>query len=138
MRSNRVVLRLAVVMLVGLFAGMSAQAQTATGRILGNITDQSGAVVKGATVTVSDAARGISRTLTTDEAGAYLAPDLAPSTYNVKVEAAGFKTVERKGIELQVATDIRIDAALSPGQTSEVVEVTGEVPLVDTRSMTCP
>jgi hypothetical protein len=109
-----------------------AQAQTATGRILGNISDPSGAVVKGATVTVTDAARGTSRTLTTDEAGAYLAPDLAASTYNVKVEAPGFKTVERKGIVLEVATDVKIDVSLPPGQTTEVVEVTGEIPLVDT------
>jgi hypothetical protein len=132
MRSNHVVLRLAIVILVGLLAGISAQAQTATGRILGNIADQSGAVVKGANVTITDASRGTSRTLTTDDAGAYLAPDLAPSTYNVKVEAAGFKTVERRAIELQVATDVRIDVALQPGQTTEVVVVTGELPQVDT------
>jgi hypothetical protein len=132
MRSNHVVLRLAVVILAGLFTGMSAQAQTATGRILGNITDQSGAVVKGAIVTITDASRGTSRKLTTDDAGAYLAPDLAPSVYSVKVEAAGFKTVERQGIELQVATDVRIDVPLPTGQTMEVVEVTGEVPQVDT------
>ena len=132
MRSNHVVLRLAVVILVGLLAGIPAQAQNATGRILGNITDQSGAVVKGANVTITDASRGTSRTLTTGDAGAYLAPDLAPSTYNVKVEAAGFKTVERRAIEVEVATDVRIDVALQPGQTTEVVEVTGELPQVDT------
>src|ERR1700680_4796576 len=132
MRPNHVVLRLAVAIFVGLFAGISVQAQTATGRILGNITDASGAAVKVATVTLTDASRGTSRTLTTDDAGAYLAPDLAPSTYNVKVEAAGFKTVERQAIELQVASDVRIDLALQPGQNSEVVVVTGELPQVDT------
>jgi hypothetical protein len=132
MRLNHVVLRLAIAIFVGLFAGISAQAQTATGRILGNITDQSGAAVKGATVTLTDASRGTSRTLTTDDAGAYLAPDLAPSIYNVKVEAAGFKTVDRQAIELQVATDVRIDLALQPGQNSEVVVVTGELPQIDT------
>jgi hypothetical protein len=129
MRSDHVVLRL--VLLVVCFVGQ-AQAQTATGRILGNIADPSGAVVKGATVTVTDVARGTSRTLTTDDAGAYLAPDLAASTYNVKVEAPGFKTVQRQGIVLEVATDVKIDVSLPPGQTTEVVEVTGEIPLVDT------
>jgi hypothetical protein len=132
MRSNLVVLRLALLLFVGLFASISMQAQTATGRILGNIIDQSGAAVKGATVTVTDASRGTSRTLTTDDAGAYLAPDLAPSTYKVKVEAVGFKTVERQAVELQVATDARIDLTLQPGQNSEVVVVTGELPQVIT------
>ena len=57
MRSNRVVLRLAVVIFMGLLAVISAHSQTATGRILGNITDQSGAAVKGATVTVDGRVR---------------------------------------------------------------------------------
>ncbi len=121
-----------MVTLAGLLACISAPAQTATGRILGNVTDQSGAVVKGAVVTVTDTSRGTSRTLTTDEAGAYSAPDLTPSNYSVKVEAAGFKTVDRQAIELQVATDVRVDVALQPGQASEVVQVTGELPQVDT------
>src|SRR6266852_4720624 len=57
------------------------------GRILGSVTDESGGVVSGATVTVIDKDRGVARTLTTDDAGAYAAPTLIPGTYIVRVEA---------------------------------------------------
>jgi hypothetical protein len=132
MRSSHVAVTLIVLILVVLLGSVPLMAQTSTGRILGTVTDATGAVVKGATVTITDASRGTSRTLTTDDAGAYVAPDLLPSIYKVKVEAPGFKTTDRQGIELQVATDVRIDVPLQPGQATEVVEVTGEVPQVDT------
>ena len=63
---------------------VSALAQTTAGRILGTITDPSGAAVSGATVTVTDVQRGTSRSLTTDESGAYAAPDLQPGTYKIR------------------------------------------------------
>ena len=64
------------------------------GRILGEVTDQSGGVVAGATVTIIDKDRGVARTLTTDDAGAYNAPTLIPGTYTVRVEAKGFPNAE--------------------------------------------
>ena len=64
------------------------------GRILGAVTDQSGGVISGATVTVVDNERGVARTLTTDEAGEYNAPTLIPGTYTVRVEAKGFQKLE--------------------------------------------
>ena len=111
-------------------------AQTPAGRILGSVADQSGAAVRGATVTITDVQRGTSRTLTTDEAGAYVAPDLPPGTYKVRAEAKGFKSVERVNIPLEVAKDIVIDFALQPGQVAETVVVTSEIPLLDTTSST--
>ncbi len=111
-------------------------AQTPTGRILGTITDQSGAAVTGATVTITDVQRGSTRTLTTDQAGEYAAPDLSPGVYKVRIGAVGFKSVERTDILLEVAKDARIDLTLQPGQISETVVVSGEVPLVDTTSAT--
>jgi len=71
-------------------------AQGSNGEILGAVTDQSGGNVAGATVTVIDVARGIPRTLTTDQAGEYVASDLTPGTYTVRVEAKGFKVFERE------------------------------------------
>ena len=68
-------------------------AQSTAGRILGSISDQSGAAVTGATVVVTDVDRGTSRTLTTDQAGAYVAADLTPGTYKIHVEAKGFKSL---------------------------------------------
>lgn len=61
--------------------------QANLGRILGSVTDQTGGVIAGATVTVLDVQRGISRTLTTDGAGEYNAPNLTPGTYTVRVES---------------------------------------------------
>ena len=73
------------------FGSLSAFAQSTAGRILGGVTDQSGATLVGATVVIIDLQRGTSRSLTTDEAGQYVAPDLVPSTYKVRVEARGFR-----------------------------------------------
>src|SRR5713226_8675820 len=110
--------------------------QTTTGRILGTVTDQSGASLPGASLTILDVERGTTRALSTDEAGDYLAPDLIPGTYKVRAEAEGFKTVERVNLELEVAKDLRIDFTLPTGQVSETVVVNEEVPLLDTTSAT--
>src|SRR6202166_895199 len=115
---------------------LPAVAQSTAGRILGSITDQSGAAVAGATVIVTDVQRGTSRSLTTDESGAYTAPDLPPGTYKIHVQARGFKSVERPDVQIEVATDVRADFSLQPGQVTETVTITEEVPLVNTTSAT--
>ena len=127
--------RLAATVMVILFS-ISAQGQSTAGRILGTLTDQSGAAVARGTVIVTDVQRGTSRTITTDESGTYAAPDLQPSTYKIHVEAPGFKSVERLNIQIEVATDVRADFTLQTGQISEVVTITEEVPLVNTTSAT--
>jgi hypothetical protein len=114
----------------------SALAQSTAGRVLGTVTDPSGASVAGASVVVTDTQRGTSRTLTTDASGDYAAPDLIPGAYKIRVEAKGFKSEERTGVTIEVATDARVDFALQPGQVSETVIVTEEVPLLNTTSAT--
>lgn len=113
-----------------------AFSQGNTGRIMGTVTDQSGGVVAGATVTVIDTARGVSRTLTTDDAGEYNAPNLTPSTYTVRAEAKGFKKLERQSVELGVGKDVRIDLTVQPGEQEQTVTVTEAVPLVETTTAT--
>ncbi len=117
---------------------MSARtmAQSTAGRVLGTITDQSGASVAGAAVVVTDTQRGTSRSLTSDASGNYAAPDLTPGIYKIRVEARGFKSEERPSITVEVATDVRADFALQPGNVSEVVTVSGDVPLLNTTSAT--
>jgi outer membrane receptor protein involved in Fe transport len=110
--------------------------QSNLGRISGNITDKTGGVVANATVTVTDVQRGISRTLITDEAGEYVAPDLLPGSYTVRAEAAGFSKIERQNIKLEVGKDIRVDLTLQPGEQSTTVTVTEELPLVETTNST--
>src|SRR5271169_4081627 len=110
--------------------------QSITGRILGTVTDQSGAAVTGAKVVLTDVQRGTSRTVATDDSGNYVAPQLQPGVYKVRAEAKGFKTVERVNIAVEVAQDVRVDVTLPTGQVSETVVVTDEVPLVNTTSST--
>src|SRR5467141_2739070 len=106
------------------------------GRILGTVTDQSGGVISGATVTVLDKDRGVSRTLITDDAGAYNAPNLTPGNYTVRAESKGFKVFERLGIALDVGKEVRIDATLQPGNQTQTVTVTESIPLVETTNAT--
>lgn len=110
--------------------------QGSTGRILGTITDQSGGVVGGAAITVIDTERGITRTLTTDDAGEYNAPNLTPGNYTVRVESKGFKRLERQGITLEVGHEVRVDLTLQPGEQNQTVTVTESVPLVETTNAT--
>ena len=92
-----------------------AFSQGNTGRILGTVTDQSGGVVAGATVTVIDTERGVTRTLTSDDAGEYNAPNLTPGNYTVRAEAKGFKKLERQNVVLEVGKEVRVDLTVQPG-----------------------
>jgi hypothetical protein len=113
-----------------------AFSQGSTGRILGTVTDTSGGVVAGATVTVVDTDRGTTRTLTTDDAGAYNAPNLTPGTYTVRAEAKGFKRLERQNVVVEVGHEIRVDLTVQPGELGQTVTVTESVPLVETTNAT--
>ncbi len=133
-RSNGIRI-LGVVCLV-LTASVSTLSQTTTGRILGSVSDQTGAGVAGATIMITDTQRGIARTVSSDASGEYAAPELQPGVYKVRAEAKGFKTVERINIVVEVAQDLRVDISLPAGQVSETVVVTDEVPLVNSTSST--
>ena len=111
-------------------------AQTYEGRILGTITDQSGAAVREAKVTITNVDTGVGRELVTNDAGDYVAPNLAPGVYKVTVEAQGFTRMEKSGTRLEVAKDVRIDFTLRPGSVSETVSVTEDVALVETTNDT--
>jgi len=119
-----------------LLFSVAALAQSTTGRVLGGVIDQSGASVAGATVVVTDVQRGTARTMTTDESGSYVAADLQPGTYKIHVEAKGFKSSERPSVQIEVASDVRADFALQPGQVSETVTINEDIPLVNTTSAT--
>ncbi|MGH9688735.1 MAG: TonB-dependent receptor domain-containing protein [Candidatus Acidiferrales bacterium] len=103
---------------------------------MGKVTDPSGAVVAGATVTVTNIGTNVSRTLTTDSSGAYVAAALNPGNYTVSAQAAGFKVVVHQGVVVQVGLDTRADITLQLGANTQRVTVTEAVPLVDTTSAT--
>jgi hypothetical protein len=119
-----------------LLLSMPAYSQGSSARILGTVTDQSGGVVAGATVSVVDTERGVTRTLTTDDAGEYNAPNLTPGNYVVRVEASGFKKIERTGVVLEVGKEVRVDLTVQPGEQAQTVTVTESVPLVETSNAT--
>jgi hypothetical protein len=98
-------------------------AQSERGTITGSVSDSSGAVVPGATVTITNTATNVATTLTTNQAGSYTAPSLPAGTYNVRVEAQGFRPSEEKGLKLNAATTVRADAALEVGASKQAVEV---------------
>jgi hypothetical protein len=115
-----------------LFVCIPAFPQGETGRISGVVTDQTGGAVVSATVTVLDVARGETRTLTTDGAGQYTAPNLIPGIYTVRGEAMGFRTFERLNVTVGVGGDIHVDMILQPGEQAQTVTVTAEIPQVNT------
>src|ERR1035438_3908952 len=90
-------------------------AQGNAGRILGSVTDQQSGSLPGAIITITDKDRATSRTVTTDSAGEYNAPNLLPGSYSVTAEAHGFKRAEHSGITLEVNQDVRVDLQLQIG-----------------------
>ena len=134
-RAGKAINLLGVVVGVLLFS-VSLFSQGNFGRILGTVTDQTGGVISGATVSIIDKDRGVARTLTTDDAGEYNAPTLIPGTYTVRVEAKGFKTIERQNVLLEVGKEVRVDLTVQPGEQTQSVTVTEAVPLVETTNAT--
>ena len=129
-------MRCGVLLLGTLLLCLPTFAQGSFGRILGSVTDQSGGVIAGATVTVIDTQRGVARTLTTDDAGEYNAPTLIPGAYTVRAEARGFKKIERQNVVLEVGHEIRVDLTLQPGAQEQTITITEAVPLVETTNAT--
>src|SRR5256714_3586436 len=109
-------------------------AQSTGGRMIGRITDPTGAQVAGAAVTVSNEATGVASSTTSNDSGDFSLLQLPVGTYQVKVEHAGFKQNLRKGVTLEVNQVLTLDTVLQVGAKEEVVTVTGEAPLVDTTS----
>ncbi|MGH9338892.1 MAG: TonB-dependent receptor domain-containing protein [Acidobacteriota bacterium] len=106
-----------------------AVAQTA--QVTGRIADSSGAVIQGATVTMTHVAKGIDRETFSNEEGYYTVPLLEPATYRMTVQMPGFKPVTRSGITLQVEQVARIDFTLELGEVHEKMTVTDEAPLLE-------
>jgi len=109
-------------------------AQESTGTINGTVFDAQGAAVVNAEVTVTDPSTGSSRKTVSGGTGNYSLPLLPPSTYNLRVQATGFSTVEQKGIALRVGQVLTLNQTLKPGSVSTVLEVTTQAPLIELSS----
>ncbi len=104
---------------------------TASATLEGTVTDKAQAVIKDASVTISNKATGVSRTVKTNDTGSYRFELLSAGVYEIKVSASGFATTITEGAELLVGRTTTLDYTLNPGATSETVTVTGEAPILD-------
>jgi len=118
------------------FTAIPAAAQDITGSIVGFVKDPQGAAVPGATVTVKDQAKGVVRTVTTNEEGSYSAPLLLIGRYSVTIEASGFKKYTRSDIELNVNDRIAVDVTLEAGGVNEEVVVQASAVQVELQTAT--
>ncbi|MBV8907295.1 MAG: TonB-dependent receptor, partial [Acidobacteriia bacterium] len=110
--------------------------QGSFGRIIGNVTERSGAPISGAKVSIIDTERGVTRVLNSDAAGLFDAPNLSPGTYSVRVEGQGFKTLERPKIALGVGAELRVDLTLETGDQEQTISISASDPLLDTTNAT--
>jgi outer membrane receptor protein involved in Fe transport len=101
------------------------QASVTTAELRGQITDQSGAAIAGATITLTDVGKGTSRTATSDEDGSYVLLSLPPSTYTMKVEASGFAAKTLTNLTLEVGQTANVPVQLGVGSVSAEVNITG-------------
>ncbi len=134
MRLTRVVLSLCLPLL--LLAAVPTSAQEFRGRINGTVTDNTGAVLPGVTVTASSPALIQPQVQVTGAAGDYRFPALAPGVYELSFELAGFQTVKREGIRVVINQTLTVDQQLQVATLQETVTVTGESPVVDSSTTT--
>lgn len=126
-----------IFLLTGLFVTTSAVGQGSyEAQVRGVVTDQSGAIVVNAAVTITNDATNVAQTAKTDEHGQYFFTGLRPAVYTVKTQASGFRIMEKKNVVLQVDQQTSVDFVLHPVGVSETMEVTETAPLLDTDSAT--
>ena len=137
-RGASVMTSLRTMMFLALAFGSALEcfAQLDNATILGTVTDPSGGVIPGASVTVLNLGTAAVVSLTTDSNGNFIAPVLPIGMYRVTVSAKGFKTSVRDGITLRVSDRTKLDITLETGDISEKITVTAEAPVVDTASTT--
>lgn len=123
---------LLVILLFSLIAPL-ALAQTVTGTLIGQVADRTGAVIPNAKITIVNTSTGAVRDAQSNESGYFQVSFLQLGTYNVTVAAAGFRSVEKKGVTIALNQNTVSDFALEVAGTSTSVEVKGgEIPLIDT------
>jgi hypothetical protein len=135
MRNCHLLRALISTFVVVLFFAAIAFRQEITGSIAGTVTDPNGAVVKGATVTITNSDTKLAvRTVNTGDDGQFSAPLLPSGTYDIVVEAQGFKKHVDAAVKVQVNERRTVDVALETGSISETVTVTSTQLQVDTQS----
>lgn len=130
--------RLTVLSLLSMAAVLiiPAYSQSTNGALHGTVTDSTGALVPGAMVRIRNLQNDQLRTARTDDHGFYAIAALAPGHYSETVSGTGFQTITRPDVEVQVSQDLQLDATLSVGRNTTVVQVTSAPPMLETASAT--
>jgi Carboxypeptidase regulatory-like domain len=133
-RSTTMCLEAVCLVAISLLLSTLLPAQGASGRVLGRVSDPSGAVLAAAKITLTNEATGISRDALTNDSGDYSFVDVAPGTYTVQFELTGFKRNVQKSVIVDVNQVVTLNSTLQIGGSQETIEVTSEAPQVDTTS----
>jgi len=126
--------KLAAALFSFLFVATLAYGQRDLGTITGTISDQQGAAVPNAKITITEVASGVSYETVSNDTGTYTRPALTPGTYSIIVVAPGFQRTEQKNVIVTPGEPIGVDLSLKVGNASETVEVTASAPLLQTES----
>src|SRR5882757_3826253 len=124
---------LALAVSLMLFTAVSLHAQVDAGAILGTVTDASGAVVKGANVTLTNEGTAAKLSTTTGDDGGYKFSPVRIGVYTVSVTQQGFQSAEHKKLTVNVGASVVVDFSLKAGQVTETIEVTTEAPVLQTQ-----
>ena len=115
------------------FLPLTSNAQAIYGSVYGTVTDNTGAIVPNATITVTDEAKGITVTTQSNDSGDYRVEHLIPDLYDIKITAQGFATFDAQHIQIYADTSPKVDAQLTVGGSSQTVEVNADtIPVLKT------
>src|SRR5215813_6753560 len=109
-------------------------AQTPSGEISGVVSDSNGSVVAGVKITLTNPATNAVREVQSNDSGLYAIPALPPGIYTLKVEKTGFRAIERRNVEVLVGSSSRIDVTLEIGELTNVVEIAGGAPVIQSEN----
>ena len=110
---------------------MPAFGQGGVAEVNGSVTDQTGSVLPGVTITLTEETTGLQRTVVTNESGRFVISALTPGRYSIQGELTGFQTQTRTGVAVLVGQAVTFNLSLSVGGLTDVVTVTGEAPLIE-------
>jgi len=110
--------------------GASLLGQAITGTLVGTVRDATGAVIAAAQVTAANGQTNIAKSTVSGSGGDYAIPNLPPGRYKVSAQVTGFATSVNSDVNLQIQQTTRVDFSLAPGQTTQEINVTAELPLV--------
>ena len=110
---------------------MPAFGQGGVAEVNGNITDQTGSLLPGVNITITEESTGLQRTVVSNESGRFVIAAVTPGRYTVRAELSGFQTQTRTGVEVLVGQAVTFNMSLPVGGLTDVVTVTGEAPIIE-------